>query len=538
MLLMPVRMFTFTPVDGCNYKQDYSEICYSLNKTYEDKNWEEACKIIRKNVLDDMFFFIYFVGGVKEINHPFTVERILNYENNTTRTLDLWFRNGYKSTIISVYGVIQECLRDTIMAGIFSHTGSIAKTFLRRIKIILETNGLLRSAFYDKIPENPQTTKGLTWDIDKSLQLIDGKRYGSSIMASGLVDSMPTGIHLDYIVYDDICVKESVSTAEQREKLREAYSLSHGIHTKKCRYRIVGTRYHYADLYGDLISSGEYNVSICPITHNGDFPFKPETAQDEFAAMGNGVAIFYDQEYVWRRFKEMGKDVFSTQMLLNPTKADERTFNIDWLKYYDKAPTTRNYIIVDPASAAKKESSYTVMWTIGVSRGYYYIKDCIRDRISLTEKKEKLFSLVDKWNAVKVYYEKYSMQADIEYLLEKQKEEGFYFPIVPVGGVKLTKDERILLLQPLFQEGRIILPKNIMYIDTKGKRRNLVEEFIKDEYLDFPLCATKDMLDALARICDKDVKMYHVFKKEPEVAEKTINPLALDNGSQYNWMDM
>jgi len=537
---MPVKMFTFQPVDGCNYKQDYEELCYQLNKTYETKDWGKACALVRKHVLDDMFFFLYFVGGIKEINHPFMIERILEYENNPTKTIDLWFRNGYKSTIITVYGTIQEVLRDNIMAGIFSHTGSIAKTFLRRIKIILETNGLLRSAFYDKIPENPQTTKGLTWDLDKALQLIDGKKYGSSIMASGLVDGMPTGLHLDYIVYDDICVKESVTTAEQREKLKEAFYLSHGIHTRKCRYRIVGTRYHFADLYGELIASREYKVNVCPITKDGEFPYKPETAQDDVTPLGNGEAVFYDQEYVWQRFKEMGKDVFSTQMLLNPTKADERTFSIDWLKYYDKSPYTRNYIIVDPASSAKKESSYTVMWVVGVApRGYFYIRDCVRDRLSLAERKERLFSLVDKWNAVRVYYEKYSMQADIEYMLEKQKEEGFYFPIQPVGGVKLTKDERILLLQPLFQEGRIIFPKNLMYIDVKGKKRNLIEEFIREEYLDFPLCATKDMLDALARIRDKDVKIFHPVNKEPAVTVQTINPLNSDtNSAPYSWMEM
>lgn len=532
------KKFTFTPVDGCRYFNDYEKLCYELNKTYENKDWEKACKIVRRNVLDDLFFFMYFVGGVKEINHPFMVDRINEYEDVETKSINLWFRLGYKSSIITVYGMIQEMLRRNIEATIFSHTRDIAKVFLRRIKVILETNGLLKTAFYDKIPENPHNTKGLTWDMNVHLQLLDGIRYGSSISAYGLVDGLPTGIHPKYIVYDDVVERKAVSTAEQREKAADAFRHSFGLHDKDARFRIVGTRYHFADLYGELIASKEYAVHVYPITHNGEFPYKPETATDDVVPLGNGEAVFYSQEYIWNKFKEMGKDVFATQMLMNPVKADERTFDKNWIKYYDKAPNTRNYIFVDPASSNKKDSSYTVMWVVGAgSRGYYYVKDCVRDRLNLQEKKDKLFSLVEKWNVLRVYYEKYSMQADIEYIQEKQREEGFYFSIVPVGGIKLTKDERILLLQPLFQEGKIIFPKHIFYIDVNGKKRDLIEEFINEEYLDFPLCATKDMLDCLARIRDKDVKMIHPVNKEPDNRFIDVNPLKRDDNI-IHWMVM
>lgn len=520
------KKFNFTPVDGCKYRNDYEKITYELNKCYENGDWRRAGSLIRSNCLDDLFFLMYFVGGIKDINHPFIVDRINEYHDVETKSLNLWFRLGYKSSIITVWGMIQELLRRNIEATIFSHTRDIAKVFLRRIKIILETNGLLKAAFYDKIPENPQDKKGLVWDMNVHLQLIDGMRYGSSISAYGLVDGLPTGIHPKYIVYDDVIERKAVSTAEQREKAADAFKHSFGLHDKDARFRIVGTRYHFADLYGELIASKEYKVHCYPVTHNGEFPAKPETAQDDVVALGDGKAVFYDQEYIWQKFKDMGRDVFSTQMLMNPIKADERTFDVQWLKFYDKQIATRNYIFVDPASSAKRDSSYTVMWVVGVAnKGYFYIKDCVRDRLTLQERKEKLFYLVEKWNAIKVFYEKYSMQADIEYMQEKQKEDGFYFTIVPVGGVKLTKDERILQLQPLFQEGRIIFPHTLYYVDIKGKKHNIIEEFITEEYVDFPLCATKDMLDCLARIRDKDVKLVHEVHKENVKIERLPNPL-------------
>jgi len=532
------KKFTFTPVDGCRYNNDYAKVCYDLNKCHEDKNWEKACRIIRNNVLDDLFFFIYFVGGIKDANHPFIIDRINEYQDVETKSLNLWFRLGYKSTIITVYGLIQELLRRDIEATIFSHTRDIAKVFLRRIKVILEQNGLLKAAFHDKIPDNPQDKKGLVWDINVHLQLLNGMKFGSYVNAYGLVDGLPTGIHPKYIVYDDVIERKAVSTADQRAKATDAFKHSFGLHDKHARYRIVGTRYHYADLYGELIASKDYKVHCYPITHNGEFPYKPETVEDDVAPLGDGEAIFYNQEYVWNKFKDMGKDVFSTQMLMNPIKADERTFDLQWIRYYDSAPKTRNYIFVDPASSSKKDSSYSVMWVVGAgSNGYYYIKDCIRDRLNLQERKDKLFYLVDKWTPIRVYYEKYSMQADIEYIQEKMKEDGFYFTIVPVGGIKLSKDERILQLQPLLQEGKIIFPRHIVYIDVNGKKRDLIEDFINDEYLDYPLCATKDMLDCLARIRDKDVKIIHINKPEPLQINNQFNPLR-DNEKYVHWMLM
>lgn len=533
-------MFTFNPVEGCKYKNDYEKICSQLNETYEKSDWASAVKIIRRYVLDDIFFLIYFVGGIREVNHPFLVECIKEYENVETKSLDLWFRNGYKSTIITVYGMIQELLRRPTIAAIASHTGSVAKNFLRRIKNEFENNGLLKAAFYDIIPENPLNTKGIQWDLDKGLQLLNNGKFGSSVMAFGL-DSMPTGLHFDYIVYDDVCVKDNVTTSVQRQKNIEDYELSHGLLTKNARFRVVGTRYHYADLYDYMIKQGDYIVRVKPITHNGNFPYKPETAKDNVEPLGNGEAIFYDQEYAWQRFKEMGKDVFSTQMLLNPTKADERTFDIKWLNYYNKAPATRNIILVDPASSQKQESSYTVMWVIGIgARGYYYIKDCVRDRLTLSQKKDALFNLVEKWDVKRVYYERYSMQADIEYIREKQSDEGFYFKIEEVGGTKLSKDERIMLLQPLLQEGRLVFPKQIIYYDINGKKHDLIQEFIEDEYRDFPLCSTKDMLDALARLLDNKVKKYSHRQEQADNDKKMVDklmPLRDNNyNSKYGWM--
>jgi hypothetical protein len=520
-------VFIFHPQEGAKYLRDYEKVAAILNKFKEKNDWENAIKLIRSRCWDDLFFLCFFVLGWSDVNHPWLVDRINEVNESRHKTLDIWARYHWKSSIITVAGGIQDVLRDPMhRLCIFSHTKTIAKDFLRRIKNTFENNGLLNAAFPDVIQENAINAKGFMWSLDDGLQLLCGTGLGGYVMASGLIDSMPTGKHFTRRIYDDVVTRESVSTSDQRNKVSECVKLSHALgDPKNGTHCFIGTRYHFGDYYGDLIRSNEYVVRQHSCTHNGEYPAKPPEAVDEVAALGDGKAILYPQDHIWNEFKLMGNSTFAAQMLMNPIKADEKAFDIGWIKYYEHRPHTRNFLFVDPAGSKKEGSAYTVMWVIGVDRrNYYYVLDCVRDHLDLQGRQQALFRLVEKWKAVKVFYERYSMQADIEYIEEKKRDEGFYFQLQEVGGTRLSKDERILKLQPLFQEGRIIFPPTIAYTDSTGKRRNLIEDFIMQEYNEFPVSQYKDMLDALARIRDENVKITGPAYVEPETAA-TDNPI-------------
>jgi phage terminase large subunit-like protein len=525
-----VNGFIFHPVEGAKYRRNYEKIARDLN-VFRDKNdWKKAIELIRKLCWDDLFFLMYFVLGWGDMNHPWLVDRANEVNDNRHKTLDVWSRYHYKSSIITVAGTIQDALRDPMIRGcIFSHTKSIAKDFLRRIKTILETNGLLAAAFEDVIPANPMNTKGWLWSLDDGLQLKCGNEIGGTLQASGLIDSMPTGKHFTRRIYDDVVTREAVSTSEQRNKVSECVRLSHALgDPKNGTHCFIGTRYHFGDFYGELIRGGGYTVREYACTHNGAFPAKPVGAEDDVSPLGDGRAVLYTQDHIWEEFKNMGTATFASQMLMDPIKADEKAFDVNWIRYYNNStarPHTRNFIFADPAGSKKEGSAYTVMWVVGVDqRNYYYILDCVRDRLDLQQKQRKLFDLVAKWKVIKVYYEKYSMQGDIEYIEEKKREEGFHFPIEEVGGTRLSKDERILKLQPLFQEGRMIFPEKLPYTDCNGKLRNLVDDFIMEEYNEFPVSQYKDMLDALSRLRDEKVKVAGPAYVEPATHE-TDNPI-------------
>jgi hypothetical protein len=68
----------------------------------------------------------------------------------------------------------------------------------------------------------------------------------------------------------------------------------------------------------------------------------------------------------------------------------------------------------------------------------------------------------------------------------------------PIGG-SLSKVDRIKRLIPLFEQAKIILLPRTLY---DGSMRDLVYDFIEQEYTAFPVSQHDDMLDALSRICD------------------------------------
>jgi hypothetical protein len=95
------------------------------------------------------------------------------------------------------------------------------------------------------------------------------------------------------------------------------------------------------------------------------------------------------------------------------------------------------------------------------------------------------------------------MQSDIQHIEYVQDKEDFRFMIMPLGG-NTAKNDRIRTLVPVFEQGRMYLPYNLVR-ESEGKSVDLVQRFLNDEYLTFPFCVHDDMLDCLARILEPDL---------------------------------
>ena len=183
-----------------------------------DKSGEVA-ELYRRLAKSDLFFLIKVIFGREDLDRDWLFDRCTEVQMNPDGYLDLWFREGYKSTIITYALTIQDILNDpNITIGIFSYNRPTAKAFLRQIKREFEMNTLLKDLFPEILWSNPQS-EAPKWSEDEGIVVkrkINPKE--STVEAWGLVDGQPTGRHFKLMVYDDVVTLDSVSTPEMCQK--------------------------------------------------------------------------------------------------------------------------------------------------------------------------------------------------------------------------------------------------------------------------------------------------------------------------------
>jgi phage terminase large subunit-like protein len=321
------------------------------------------------------------------------------------------------------------------------------------------------------------------------------------------VDGQPTSRHFSLRVYDDVVTLESVATPDQIAKTTHGFQMSDNLGARGGAVRVIGTRYHLFDTYSTMIDSGAFRQRVHPATLDGTEV---------------GVPVLMNREELRKKRQVQGPYVFASQMLLNPTADKAMGFNRNWLVHadveYNAAMTALwRFILVDPAgSKQRKNNDYTTMMVFGYGEDERYrLLDMRRDRMNLSTRARTLIDLHKHWRPGAVGYEEYGMQADIEHIKHVQATELYEFDIIPLGG-GMSKTNRVLRLVPYFENGfksqqdggdgmpksRIVLPHALMQVDYQGHNRDLVKDFVEQEFVAFPVLSHDDMLDCMARIVD------------------------------------
>ena len=479
-----------------------------INMAKERKDASLQIPLLLKTLCQtDLFYLLVYGLGRKDLDTDFHFMRCREVQVQPDGMIDLWARAHGKSSIITFGRTIQDILNNPeLTACIFSHTKPIARAFLRQIKYELEVNPRLKKLFPEVLYSEPKK-ESPRWSEDKGITV---KRQGNpkeaTLEAHGLVDGQPTSRHYDLMVYDDVVTRESVTTPEMIEKVTEAWSLSLNLASNNAVQRYIGTRYHFADTYHTMMHERKIvTPRIYPATKEGTWP---------------GTPALLSMEELEDKYVKMGSFVFAAQMLQDPLAGGDRTFKDAWLMWYNSLDIYgyNIYIVVDPANSKRKDSDYTVMWVIATAPdGNYYLLDGLRDRLNLAERGRALISLHRKWKPLRVGYEEYGMQADIFYIKELQTTENYRFHIEPLGG-RLSKEDRIESLVPLFENHKFYLPEHLYYRTVEGKRVNLIKSFLDEEFRCWPVPHHDDMLDCMARI--KDEKMGVRFPKEIDEKDK------------------
>jgi phage terminase large subunit-like protein len=518
-----------------DHKFDYLEMSFKLQQYVKKKQADEFYLSMQAVGEDDFFGFCYFVlnfplGGKGRGVSPFLVARCYEIQDKHDKTLDLWAREHWKSSLITKALTIWTMIKNPeATQGIFCHTRAIAKSFLNEIKIEMEQNELLHTCWPHIFYENPKK-EAAQWSLENGLYVkrrVNVKE--AAVEANGLVDGLPTGKHYSHRIYDDPINDKNVTTPAQMKKAWDAYQSSVHLGQRGGQFRVVGTRYSSGDIYEHMMKDDGLTVRLYP-----------SEVDSKGKAQFGGIPTFLTREELDAKAKILDEFNYSSQMLQDPTAKSEQKFRAEWLRHYKNLPNLNYYLLVDPSGKKGKKNDYTVMAVVGVdSLRNYFLVDMVRDKLKLSEKWDKLKMLVEKWNIeTEIGYESYGMQADIDYYNERMEAEGFYLNILPLGG-SVPKTERIKKLVPLFSKGRFFIPYTLTYIDVDEQYHDLISEFIAEEYTKFPFSANDDMLDCMARITDG--KMMVTFPSgggKISSGQNRFNPLSSEGDDNNSWMAM
>lgn len=494
----------------------------------------------------DRYFLLTVLCRRTDLVHPWHWERCREVEAAPDGFLDLWARGHGKSSIITQGGVLQELLRDPeITIGIFSNVRPLAKAFLSQIMTELEGNEALRRIYSDVLWANPRKEARGGWSLDEGIVV---KRRSNpperTVEAWGLIDSQPTGKHFKLRVLDDVVTQDSVTTPEMMQKTLERWELAQNLASLGMvgadppRVWHVGTRYHYADAYSVMIERGAVTVRLYPATENGEKEGRPVLLTDEAWAA---------------KLKSESDYTIACQQLLDPVAGELQEFKPEWRRYYELRPSCFNVLIMgDPAGSKKKGSDKTAIPVVAVDpQGNRYLVDGFCHRMNLSERWIALRNLHKKWSrapgvqVVAVGWEKYGMQADIEYFLEMMQEENYYFDVTELAWPREgpgSKIDRVRRMVPDFANSKFWLPtketkltakqtdavrrgqkylvaKQIKQIDENRRVYNLLD-VLEYELARFPAVHV-DLLDAISRLYDMDVRVPVLYGEEELEPEET-----------------
>jgi len=456
-------------------------------------------------------------------------------EDHKSHQLLLFPRDHGKSRLIA-YRVAWELTKDPTLRILYiSATANLAEKQLGFIKGIL-TSDTHRRYWPDHV--NPDEGKRTRWTnseimLDHPLRKKENVR-DPSIFTGGLTTSL-TGMHCDIAVLDDVVVYENAYTGEGRNKVKSQYSLLSSIEGAEAKEWVVGTRYHPADLYNDLLQmmedqyddNGEkigeeniYEIFEKPVEDQGDGTGEflwPRQQRKDGKWFGFDIKILAK-----KRGQYLDKGQFRAQYYNDPSDPDNIPVGRDKFQYYERKHLRQDnghwfykdnklnvFAAVDFAFSLSKKADYTAIVVIGIDAdNNVYVVDIDRfktDRIA--EYFEHIMQLSGKWSFRKLRAEvTVAQMAIVKQLKELIKQHGLAISIDEYRPNKNqgNKQERIAsILEPRYD--------NLSMWHYRGGNIQTLEEELSTRNPPHD-----DIIDALASVVDMAVKPSRAIRRKTD----------------------
>jgi hypothetical protein len=419
-------------------------------------------------------------------------------------------RYSFKSSICTIGNSLFKLNRNQdLRILIYSDANTKAEGFLSSIKDHIEGKvaGSRFSMAYDWTPKNKSTSWNQSMiEIDRNTAFPE-----PSVDTAGIETSL-IGKHYDIIIFDDIVSDKNTTTKEQMDKVADCYRRSLSLLKPGGEVLIIGTRWHFGDLYGRLIAENKLNKVFDIFIIDGEDD--PKYGKFCFSDIG------LTQEFLSHQKTQQGSYNYSCLYRNSPTDEETAIFKMTDFAFYDDINYADLYITatVDPAGQGEDFTGITVVGTDNEMN--MYVLDAVNRHLQPSEIVEELVRLQYKYNygilGVETNFYRGMLEHEIrrrrdnEHTLNPKKFKLFGISEFTASS-RESKFNRIRGLQPYHERKSLRFPGKSFELLT-GSYSELAWQMLQ-----FPNSAHDDLLDSLSQHLPLIRKGGMAKKAEPKV---------------------
>lgn len=410
-------------------------------------------------------------------------DRILSHYERSQTTLDLAPRGCGKSRIGDIAYAFWRALQDPdIRILIVSDTDQHATNFLKTIKAAFEFSPVVREEFGD--------VRGPVW-TDHALTLKGRTRIltEATITALGAYSGAVTSGHYDVIICDDLVNFENARTEGKRERMKTWFKMTLlPTLIPGGEVHVVGTRYHFQDLYQMIMDDLGYSVQVQEAIQT-DAGGEERSIWEEYMPLEDredpvtGAVV----EGLRAIREKIGSVIFALQYQndVELLKAGD-IFRFDWFRWYSfETRGGRDLLVLDdgeevpledleiyagcdPAVGETDRNDYFVIATIGVLRPEkepgqrrappprYFVLDILRDRPTYEGRAAAVDAMWHKWRPRVMAIEDVAFQKEF---CQRIRSTFLYIRVQEVNPGTKDKTSRAYSRSGLVEAGRVYVRK-------------------------------------------------------------------------------
>ena len=445
---------------------------------------------VRRNGLWE---FLYTTLGFKDLNNVHR-DLVKFLEGDGQFKLVLTPRYTFKSCICTIGMSLWELVKDkNIRILIYSDANTKAEGFLSSVKDHIE--GKVEKSEFSKIFD--------WYNVDQKWnqsQIVIKDRATSFVEPSidtGGENTSKVGLHYDLIIFDDIVSDKNITTKEQMDKITNCYKKALSLLRPGGKVLMVGTRWHFGDLYGRIIKENEIRSVFSIFIVDGE----DDTRYGKYCFSNIGVNSL-TQSFLEHQKNQQGTYVYSCLYRNNPVDPETATFKHKDFSFYGEIKPDDLYITAtcDPAGEGE---DFTAITVVGTDNNMdMYILEIVNKHLQLSDIIKEVMRLHNKWTfkmfGLETNFYRGQCRIELDRKIQEAREDNKHFKLFGVHEFNATakrgegKFNRILALQPYHERGALKFP---------GKSVELLESGFSDlayQMIQFPNSPHDDILDSLA----------------------------------------